>query len=122
MQDKNQKTEIVVSVVFLALLLLFINPFHFWMPDALLYMLVAGLLILFALFAGVVWKEKPRDEREVFHVMHAARIGYLLGIAVLVLGVVYESFLSHVDVWLLVALGVMILGKLAALVYNSFHN
>ena len=122
MQDKNQKTELVVSIVFLVLLMLFINPFHFWMPDALLYMLVAAILVIFALFAGLVWKEEPRDEREVLHVMHAARIGYLLGVAVLVLGVIYESLAAHVDVWLLVALGAMILGKLAALVYNSLHN
>ena len=117
--EKDTKNEIFVAVVFIILVLLFLNPFGLWMPDMLVYMMIAGVAILFALFAGFVWKEKARDEREQLHKMIASRLAYLVGVGVLVLGIAVQGFTtSHVDPWLLIALLAMILGKIIGFFYS----
>ena len=117
--EKDTKNEIFVAVVFIILVLLFLNPFGLWMPDMLVYMMIAGVAILFALFAGFVWKEKARDEREQLHKMIASRLAYLVGVGVLVLGVAVQGFtMAHVDPWLLIALLAMILGKIIGFFYG----
>lgn len=122
MEHKQNIQETIISVVFIVLLFLFLNPFDFWMPGMLLYMMIAGLVVSFALFASFIWKEQARDEREQLHKMIAGRVGYLSGIAVLVLGVVVESITSHVDPWLIAVLGAMIVGKIAGHIYGQRRN
>ncbi|MCR4330379.1 MAG: hypothetical protein NUV49_00645 [Patescibacteria group bacterium] len=122
MEHKQNTQETIISVVFIILLLLFLNPFGFWMPGMLLYMMIAGLVVSFALFASFIWKEQARDEREQLHKMIAGRVGYLSGIAVLVLGVVVESITSHVDPWLIAVLGAMIIGKAVGHIYGQSRN
>ena len=122
MEYKQNIQETVVSVVFILLLLLFLNPFDLWMPDMLVYMMTGGLVVLFALFASFIWKEGARDEREQLHKMIAGRVGYLAGMAVLVLGVVWESMMAHVDPWLIAVLGAMIIGKIAGHIYGQRSN
>lgn len=117
--EKDTQNEIVVAVVLILLILLFLNPLGLWMPDTLVYMLIAGVVVLFALFAGFVWKERARDEREQLHKMIAGRLAYLAGMGVLVLGVAVQGFtLPHVDPWLLFALSAMILGKIFGFFYS----
>ena len=117
--EKDTQNEIIVAVVLILLILLFLNPFGLWMPDTLVYMLIAGVVVLFALFAGFVWKERARDEREQLHKMIAGRLAYLAGMGVLVLGVAVQGFtLPHVDPWLLFALFAMILGKIFGFFYS----
>ncbi|MEK7152107.1 MAG: hypothetical protein AAB773_01625 [Patescibacteria group bacterium] len=118
MEHKQNIQETIVSVVFIILLFLFLNPFDFWMPGMLLYMMIGGLVVSFALFASFIWKEQAQDEREQLHKMIAGRVGYLAGVAVLVSGVVVESIMSHVDPWLIAVLGAMIIGKIAGHVYG----
>ncbi|MCH8251491.1 MAG: hypothetical protein IID36_03455 [Planctomycetes bacterium] len=121
--EKDTQNEIIVAVVFILLILLFLNPFGLWMPDTLVYMLIAGVIILFALFAGFVWKERARDEREQLHKMIAGRLAYLAGTGVLVLGIAVQGFtLSHVDPWLLFALLAMILGKIVGFFYSRSRH
>ena len=117
--EKGTQNEIIVAVVFIILILLFLNPFGLWMPDMLVYMMIAGVAILFALFAGFVWKEKACDEREQLHKMIASRLAYLVGVGVLVLGIAVQGFtVAHVDPWLLIALLAMILGKIIGFFYS----
>ena len=118
MEYKQNIQETVISVVFIVLLFLFLNPFDFWMPGMLLYMMIGGLVVSFALFASFIWKEQAQDEREQLHKMIAGRVGYLAGVAVLVSGVVVESIMSHVDPWLIAVLGAMIIGKIAGHIYG----
>jgi uncharacterized membrane protein len=115
---KETFIELIISVAFVLLLILLLNPFNFWMPTSVQMMLIALVVIVFALFASFVWREKARDEREEYHKMTAGRIGYLAGIAILVLGVVVQAFSHTLDPWLVSALGVMVVTKIAALVYS----
>lgn len=118
----NTLQEVIISLVLIILLILFLNPFHFWMPNALLMMMVLGLLIVFALFAGFIWKENVRDEREGFHRMLAGRIAFLMGAATLVLGIIIQSFQHILDPWLVIALGIMILAKIIGLTYGRIKH
>ena len=121
--EEDTQNEIVIAVVLIILVLLFLNPFGLWMPDTIVYMMIAGVIVLFALFAGFVWKERVRDEREQLHKMIAGRIAYLAGMGVLVLGIAVQGFTSpHVDPWLLFALSAMILGNFFGLFYSRSRH
>lgn len=114
----NLLQEIGVSVVLIVLLILFLNPFYFWMPDILLMMMVLGLVVTFALFASFIWRENARDERESLHKMMAGRFAFLAGTAVLVAGIIVQSLKHELDFWLVLTLGVMILAKIIGLIYS----
>lgn len=111
--------EITVSVLFVLLLLFFLDPLMVLMPSQALYLLMAGAVVLFVLFAGLVWRERPLDERDELHLMLAGRIGYLSGTVVLLVGVLVQSTSGHVDPWLVLALGAMIIGKLLGLFWSG---
>lgn len=118
MKNNTFLSEIIISIVFIVLLILFLNPFGFFMPTTLLMMLVVGFLIVFGIFASFVFRENAQDERESFHRMLAGRIAFLTGSAVLVAGIIIQSLLHGLDPWLVFALGLMILGKIIGLIYG----
>lgn len=114
---KLTKTEIVIALLVIALLVFFIDPFMAWMPSAMHLMAVGGLVVLIGLFVGLVWKEQAHDEREELHRFVAARFSYLVGVIVLTIAIAVESMLHVPNVWLVLALGAMILAKLAGSFY-----
>lgn len=111
-------SEIVVSFVLIILLVLFINPFGLFMPTTLLMMLIVGFLIVFGIFASFIFRENAKDERESFHRMLAGRVAFLTGSGSLVLGIVIQSLNHNLDLWLVFALGAMILAKIIGLIYG----
>ena len=110
--------EISFSIILIVLSVLFLDPFMLWMPTELVYMLVGGVIIVFSVFAGFIWREREQDERAEFHKILAGRIGYLLGLGILVIGIVWQTIASHPDPWLVAALVGMVLGKLVGLYYG----
>jgi hypothetical protein len=118
---KNNFLQVCVCVLLIALSIVVLNPMHLWMPDMVHMGVLAALLAAFAAFAAFVLKEQAHDEREVMLRMQSGRIGYLLGAAVLVLGVVYEGLHGTPDSWLIIALLVMLIGKLGAHFYTDCH-
>lgn len=114
--------EMILSVLLVVLVLCFLDPFMVLMPTGLVHGLLGALVILFVIFLGFVWKERPEDEREQLHTMIAGRIGYLVGVGVLVFGLVLETLTAHPDPWLVVALAGMVLGKLGGLMYSTWRR
>ena len=114
----NLLQEILISALLIILLVLFLNPFDFWMPTTLLMMMVLGLVVVVALFASFVWRENHRDEREGFHKMMAGRIAYLTGTALLTLGIIVQSFNHELDSWLIFTLAGMIVAKVISFIYG----
>ena len=114
----NSLQEILISAILIILLVLFLNPFDFWMPTTLLMMMMLGLVVVFSLFASFVWRENHRDEREGLHKMMAGRIAFLVGTALLVLGIIVQSFSHNLDPWLVFTLGGMIVAKVISLIYG----
>lgn len=113
--------EIFVSSALIVLLVLFLNPFGFWMPNALLIMMIAGLIVAFGLFASFIWRESAQDEREALHRFMAGRIAYLAGAGGLVVGIIAESLQHDLDPWLVGILGIMILAKITGLMYSRIR-
>lgn len=99
------------AAIVLALLAL-VDPWDIWMPPAVVMTLSLMLAVLVIGFAVFWWREQPKDERESINSMRAGRVSYLAGGAVLLIGVVVQSFMHHIDPWLPGALGAMVLAKL----------
>jgi len=119
MNNKSLIIEILIAVAMVVLLILFVNPFGTYMPNTLLTMLVIGFVIIFAIFASFIWKEKARDEREGLHRMLASRAAFLVGSGVLVLGIVLQTLRHSLDFWLVLTLAAMIIAKIIGRVYGE---
>jgi hypothetical protein len=101
------------SIALISLGVLLTDPFDITMNNAAL-MLISGLLLAsFVVFAGLLWQEKPADEREAVLIDKAGRFGYLAGLSVLVLALVVQSFDHAVDSWLVIVIATMIITKQA---------
>lgn len=114
--------ESIISILILGILILFLNPTHLLMPESVNSMLMIGLIIAFLVFVGLIWKEKPSDERELTHIQKAGRFSFLTGCAILVVGIIIEAAKHKIDPWLLLALSGMILTKLIARLYYNVKN
>ncbi|MEP7162267.1 MAG: hypothetical protein ABI747_00675 [Candidatus Moraniibacteriota bacterium] len=108
-------------LILLLLLLALVNPFSLWMPEQFEMICTGLVLIFFILFTVYLLREKPRDEREELHHFIAARLAYLVGAGVLVVGIVIQTFMHHLTFWLPLALGGMLLGKLCGKWYAERH-
>lgn len=112
--------EIIISLALIGLLVFFINPLDLLMPRMLHPFMIPFLLVLFIIFAGFLWKEKPGDEREHMHKFIASRFAYFAMIATLILGVVLEGFNGEIDPWIVIALCVGLLAKIFGFIYGYF--
>jgi len=114
--------EKIITGIFILILLFLLNPFGLFMPTELLYIMLGGVLVLFAIYVSFVLHEKPQDEREQLHRFIANRAAYLSGSTALVIAITYQGLtLAHIDSWLLIVLGVMVLAKVLSL-YHSERN
>lgn len=110
--------ELFISVVFLLLLIFFLNPLNIFMPSELVMLLTLTLVVLFIIFAVFIFKEKAADEREVLHRYIANRYAYLLGSGTLVLAIVVQEMQHRLDPWIVIALTVMVFAKIVGLLYS----
>ncbi len=117
--SSRSSAQTIVSVILIALLLLIWNPWSFWMPTMMLVSVLIALLIAFSLFASFILQEKVADEREGSHRMLAGRAAFLTGSAVLMIGIFVQAFSHAVDIWLVVALVVMIITKIGSRIYSD---
>jgi hypothetical protein len=81
--------------------------------------ILAGLFLLFCIFAVFVMRENGADEREMQHRAFAGRAAFLAGSALLVAGIVVQDLAHALDPYLVVALCGMILAKLLARLYSD---
>jgi cbb3-type cytochrome oxidase cytochrome c subunit len=111
--------DVIVSLLLLAVLAVVVLVEDLLMPMSNLMVAMLGLIVVFIAFAVFVFKERAADEREHQHMMLAGRASFLAGAAVLVAGVVIQSFRHDVDPWLVYALAVMVLAKLITRIYEN---
>jgi hypothetical protein len=114
--------EIVVAVVFLALLFAVLNPWNIFMPTYLEMIILAALVVLFGVFVNFIWRENGGDEREQLHRMFSDRLAFLTGSGVLLICVVVEEFSHAVNDWILFTLAAMVLAKVAGLIYAKMKQ
>lgn len=116
---KNNVIEKVVAVALIGIAVLLLNPFHFWMPDMMVIGMLAGALVLFGVFASFILREDSHDERDDYHRTLAGRNAFLAGSAVLIMGIVVQGYSHAVDPWLVVALTVMVVVKIATRIWSD---
>jgi cobalamin synthase len=113
------KGEIAVALGLLVLLFVIFNPWNVLMPGYVVMGLLTAAVVLFCAFAAFFWKEGEGDERERFHRSFADRMAYLVGSAVLLIGIVVGELGRVLDPWLILALALMVMAKVAALIYGK---
>lgn len=114
--------EIYLAGLLILLLVTCVNPLAAIMPGIWDQTVIILLIAVYGLYAGVVYRESARDERERLHLAHAERIGFLTGTGLLVLFLVFDTFLVSVEKSLVFVLGGMILAKMVSLVVLKLRN
>jgi hypothetical protein len=118
---KNNLFELVSAAVLIALSVAVLNPTHAWMPDMTLMLLQVGVFAVFCLLTVFVIRESAGDERDTMHRALADRFAFLAGSAILVVGIISEGMKHAVDPWLVLALIVMVIGKIAVRIYSDYR-
>lgn len=118
----NKFFHIGTALLLVGLLTLLSDPFMLWMPDFAQMTALLGAAVLACVWAGFVMYERSHDEREALHKMHAGRVAYLSGIAVLTVALIVQGFAHDIDPWISIALGVMVISKLVARFYSERYQ
>jgi hypothetical protein len=114
--------EIILSFVFLVLLAACVDPFHLLMPTPLQMIALSLLIVAGLVLAGLVYRERPRDEREALHVARSSRGGYITGVIGLVAVVSYTTARGATDKGAMVVLGAMVIARLLVLLWNRTRS
>lgn len=113
------KKELLVGLGLLVLLFIIFNPWNIFMPGYLVMGILVGAIVLYTAFATFLWREGRGDEREQFHRLFADRIAYLIGSGFLLIAIITEELTHALDPWLIAALAVMVIAKIAGLIYGK---
>jgi hypothetical protein len=116
-KHKKLSSELGVSLAVIGMLALLIHPY--WMPMGLVVVCIAVLAALVFGLGVFVWHENPRDEREYAIASQAGRTSYLVGAAILTVGVAVQTLQHHVDLWLVLCLASMVLAKIITNAYKD---
>jgi len=114
--------EAIISFSLIGLLVFFINPLDLLMPQPLHPFMAPFLVVLFILFAGLLWKESPGDERTQLHKFIASRFAYFAVITTLIIGVILQSFKGEVDPFLVIGICIALLAKIVGLMYGHIKH
>jgi hypothetical protein len=116
---KNNIAETITTILLIAIAVLLLNPFHFWMPDMMVVVMLVCLLGLFAIFASFILRETSIDEREVSNRALAGRNAYLVGSGILIVAIMIQGYNHLVDPWLILALLGMIVAKISTRIWSD---
>ena len=119
---KSLISEFIILAALIIILALVLTPYDLLMPMSYNGLLTLLLVVVFLVFAGFVWQEKVRDEREEIHRLTAGRFSFIAGAIVLIIGIVVQSFSYSVDKWLVFALISMVFSKLVVRIYSRINN
>jgi hypothetical protein len=116
---KNNIKEIIVTIALIMIAILLLNPFHFWMPDMMVMSMLAIILVLFAIFASFILREKAVDERDDQHKALAGRNAFLAGSTILIIGIIVQGYSHVVDGWLVTGLIIMVVTKIGTRIWSD---
>lgn len=110
--SKENRGDLLVTLFLILCLVISTNVFKSFMPSSIVMVVIALFVALFSLYAMLVWKENPRDEREAQLLLTSDRLGFLAGAIVLSVSLVITSLKHESTNILALSLGVMILAKI----------
>lgn len=108
----NTYLPFTITALLAIVLFTLVDPFMYWMPSIVQMGALTIAAALLAVLAGFVVREKAGDERETQLRMLAGRAGFLAGIAVLTVALLFQGFTHSIDPWVPLALVGMVLAKL----------
>lgn len=109
---KHVDSQLLVPFGVIALSYAFLDPLMVLMPTGVVYLVITLFFLGYISFTLLVWRETAHDEREHAHRAYAARVAYLAGTGVLVIGIIYQALTIHVvDPWLVLTLTIMVCAK-----------
>ena len=116
--------ELILSAVLICLLLFFLKPVLVFLPLPMHPFMIPLLVILFIIFAGMLWKERPSDEREQLHTFIASRFAYFASVAILISRNYHTTPYAQgaIDPWLIIAICVMLLAKILGFLYGHLRH
>ncbi len=114
--------EFTAATILVILLVILANPAHIAMPSMAHVAVATALLVVFGFFASIVLRESAHDEREGTHRMHAGRAAFLAGSLALIVGIIYQSLMHMLDIWLPIVLVIMILVKIGTHFYTDRYR
>lgn len=110
--SKDNRNDLIIGIIVILSLLLSSNIFSSFMPSSIVMLMIAVFVAAFSLFAVLIWRERPRDEREAHILLTSDRLGFLTGAVVLSVALIITSMRHESTNVLALALGAMILAKL----------
>ncbi len=113
----NVLAQVGSTVAFVIIAFFLANPLNVWMPDTMHMAVLAGVVVVFGLFAVFVLSESGGDERDALHRMYASRAAFFAGAGVLLVAIVVETCMHMLDPMLVYALSAMIVAKSIARLY-----
>jgi uncharacterized RDD family membrane protein YckC len=119
---QNKTTHILTALLLVVFLVLVTDPFMIWMPPFVGMLVLLTLAVLLCVWGGFVVSERASDERELSHRMYASRAAYLSGMGVLTVALIVQGLSHHVDLFVALALGTMVVVKLSAHLYLESHR
>lgn len=114
--------ELVLTCALIGLLLFFLNPLLVFLPRPMHPFMIPLLVILLIIFTGMLWKERPSDEREQLHTLIASRFAYFAGVATLTIALIIQHGQGTIDPWLIIAICIMLLAKIFGLLYGHLRH
>lgn len=114
--------ELTLLAALIGLLLFFLNPVLIFLPRPMHPFMIPLLIILFIIFAAMLWKERPTDEREQLHTLIASRFAYFAGVTVLTIAIIIQHAQRSIDPWLIIAICIMLLAKIIGLLYGHLRH
>jgi 4-hydroxybenzoate polyprenyltransferase len=105
--------RILLILALLITALFALEPFGIVMPSE-TQMISAGVLLGLLVFTiGILWQEKPTDEREEEIINSRGKNAFYIGLSVGAIGIIVGAFTHKIDWWLVAVVGSMLMIKLA---------
>jgi len=100
----KNKSEIIISISLIIIALLLTDPANLIMPTSVQMTLLGFFAVIYILLASLVYKEKPKDEREAQILNQSSRLAFIGGTSFLLIGIIVQSMQHNLDSWLVWAL------------------
>lgn len=113
--------ETISAFIILCIAILSLDTNYLKMSDGFQSVLILAMVISFLAFSAYITRERSADERDSVHILKASRLSYLVGVGVLIVGIIVQTFSHEVDRWLVLALCSMIFSKLISRIYSQYR-
>jgi len=100
----KNKSEVIISISLIVIALLLTDPGNLFMPTSIQMTLLGFFAVIYILLASLVYKEKPKDEREAQILNQSSRLAFIGVTSFLLIGIIIQSLQHNLDSWLVWAL------------------